>query len=422
MVHSAPFVGAVALLASAVAAVPMPQYGSSGSYSSYSGDNQQNQNSATSTSAAYSTSTYSQGYSSSTSSQGYSSSTYSQGYSSSSTYSSQYSTSTDAATSTQLATSTSSSSYSMPSYGSGSSYWGGSSYNDCVQQCMAEYGDGMSSVSNTYSGSSADSGSSGSNGVTHTVMVAPTQGVYRYVPFYVSANVGDTVQFIWGSGPHTVTKSSALEICNKTQEAPVFASGAQNKSFIFNEVVNDTNPVFFYCGVKDHCERGMFGMINANTTTSSTSVSSMMSSMLSNNSVLSAMYSYQQNVSNGNSAADSWGSDLDMSGMPQWSQEYTMQNVMYTRTFLAANPEVINSDGTIDMSKASSWSVPNDVAAQLTDAQVAAAASPSSSSSTSSTSSGSAPATTSAHSGAGSVTAPRLATAFAAIAVAVLAL
>jgi len=289
---------------------------------------------------------------------------------------------------------------------------------------MSEFGDGMSSVSNTYSGSSADEGTSGTNGVTHTILVAPTQGVYRYVPFYVNANVGDTLQFIWGSGPHTVTKSSALELCNKSQEAPVFESGKQNKSFVFNEVVNDTNPNFFYCGVADHCERGMFGMINANTTTSGSSVSSMMGSMVSNNSVLSAMYTYQQNVSNGNSAANSWASDLDMSGMPEWSQNYVMQNVMFTRTFLAANPEVINSDGTIDMSKASSWSIPNDLAAQLTDAQIAAAAAPSSSSaSSSSTSSSSAAATTtSAHSGAGSITAPRFLAAVAAVAVTVLAL
>lgn len=293
---------------------------------------------------------------------------------------------------------------------------------------MAEFGGGMSSVSNTYSGSAANAGSSGTNGVTHTIMVAPTQGVYRYVPFYVSANAGDTIQFVWGSNNHTVTKSSSLELCNKTQEAPVFATGEQNKPFIFNEVVNDTNPIFFYCGTKDHCERGMFGMINANTTTSSSSsssVGSMMPSMLSNNSVLSAMYSYQQNVSKGNTAADNWGSSLDMSGMPAWSQQYMMQNVMYTRTFLAANPEVIGADGTINMSKASSWSVPNDLAAQLTDAQGAAAAAvaaPSSSSGSSSTTSSGAAATTSTHSGAGSVTAPRLVAALAAVAVTLFAL
>jgi plastocyanin len=76
----------------------------------------------------------------------------------------------------------------------------------------------------------ASSGSYGS-GATHTVWVAPTQGVLRYVPFAVNASVGDTVKFIWGANNHTVTKSSELELCNKTGDAP-FASGEQNKTFV----------------------------------------------------------------------------------------------------------------------------------------------------------------------------------------------
>lgn len=33
-------------------------------------------------------------------------------------------------------------------------------------------------------------------GATHTVVVAPTKGVLRYVPFAVNASVGDTVRFM----------------------------------------------------------------------------------------------------------------------------------------------------------------------------------------------------------------------------------
>jgi plastocyanin len=76
----------------------------------------------------------------------------------------------------------------------------------------------------------ASSGSYG-NGATHTVWVAPTQGVLRYVPFAVNASVGDTVKFIWGANNHTVTKSSELDVCNKTGDQP-FASGEQNKTFV----------------------------------------------------------------------------------------------------------------------------------------------------------------------------------------------
>jgi plastocyanin len=68
-------------------------------------------------------------------------------------------------------------------------------------------------------------------GATHTVIVAPTQGVLRYVPFTLNASVGDTVMFMWGADEHTVTHSSQLAICNKTSDSP-FSSGEQNKSHI----------------------------------------------------------------------------------------------------------------------------------------------------------------------------------------------
>lgn len=95
------------------------------------------------------------------------------------------------------------------------------------------------------------SGTSTASGTVITVIVAPTQGVLRYVPFAVNASVGDTVRFMWGANNHTVTKSSQLQICNKTSDAP-FATGEQNKGFMFDQVVNDTNPTFFYCGTPGH--------------------------------------------------------------------------------------------------------------------------------------------------------------------------
>ena len=95
-------------------------------------------------------------------------------------------------------------------------------------------------------------GNSGSGtGSTITVIVAPTQGVLRYVPFAVNASVGDTIHFMWNANNHTVTKSSELQICNKTSDAP-FASGEQNKGFTFDQVVNDTSTTFFYCGTPGH--------------------------------------------------------------------------------------------------------------------------------------------------------------------------
>jgi plastocyanin len=120
-------------------------------------------------------------------------------------------------------------------------------------------------------------GNSGS-GATITVIVAPTQGVLRYVPFAVNASVGDTIKFMWGANNHTVTKSSQLTPCNKTSDA-LFASGTHNKDFVcksvmvpchkslshppsvVTQVVNDTTPTFYYCGTPGHCQQGMFGIM-----------------------------------------------------------------------------------------------------------------------------------------------------------------
>lgn len=145
---------------------------------------------------------------------------------------------------TSAAPATSVSSGSSSTYGSGSSNWGNQNYNNCVQrmlqasrsssehlyfltECVASFG----GPSASYTPPTATSVSSSGSGATHTVIVAPTQGVLRFVPFAVNASVGDTIQFMWGANNHTVTKSSALTPCNKTAAQP-FSSGEQNKGFV----------------------------------------------------------------------------------------------------------------------------------------------------------------------------------------------
>lgn len=278
-------------------------------------------------------------------------------------------------TSTALATSTSSaySSYSTPSYGSGSSSWGGSSgYSDCVSQCMANYGSPAASYtpppSSTSNGYDSSSGSSGS-GATHTVIVAPTQGVLRFVPFATNASVGDTIMFMWGANNHTVTKSSELTPCNKTSDN-LFTSGEQNQGFTFTQVVNDTNPIFYYCGTPTHCQKGMFGIINPPNADTPTSVSNMMASIAANSSDVAGYASYTAKQTTGNTAAATWGSNIDLASLPEWSHEFVAENVLYTRNLLAANPDIITSDGSVNLGAAGSnpLMIPMDLAAALASA------------------------------------------------------
>ncbi|OAX44609.1 hypothetical protein K503DRAFT_678229 [Rhizopogon vinicolor AM-OR11-026] len=256
--------------------------------------------------------------------------------------------------------------YSTPAYGSGSyggGGGGGSGYQSCMQMCAASYGAPTMASSTWSSPPATTTVAGGSSGMTHTVIVAPTQGVLRYVPFAINASVGDTVAFIWNANNHTVTKSSQLAICNKTEDIP-FTSGEQNKSFVFTQTVNDTNATFFYCGTPGHCQKGMFGIINPpNAAGSSGAVSSMMSSMASNSSNMTAMVKYAQMMTAGDPMAATWGGNIDMSSMPASSYQYVLENVMYTRTFLAANPETLSADGSVNLSDAGTTPlmVPKDI-------------------------------------------------------------
>jgi len=251
---------------------------------------------------------------------------------------------------------------SPPSYGSGMSNWGQSGYDSCVQKCIASYGAPPSSYSPPSQSGGSDSGGSGA---THTVIVAPTQGVLRYVPFALNASVGDTIKFMWGANNHTVTKSSELLPCNKTSDSP-FASGEQNKDFVFTQVVNSTDTVFFYCGTPTHCEKGMFGIINPpNAFGGSTTVSNMLSTIVSNSSDLTAMATYTNQLTAGNPGAAAWGSHIDMAQVPSWAHESLISNVMYTRAFLASNPETLQTSGLVDLGAAGSnpLMIPQDITA-----------------------------------------------------------
>lgn len=282
--------------------------------------------------------------------------------------------------------------HTAPSYGSGSTNWGGSGYDNCVQQCMASYGAPPYKYQPTATGGSGSKGT----GATHTVIVAPSQGILRYIPFALNASVGDTIQFMWGANNHTVTKSSALTPCNKTTDA-LFASGEQNKNFQFTQVVNSTDSVWFYCGTTGHCEKGMFGVLNPpNAYGSSNSVDMMMGQMAKNNSDMAAMWSYMNQMTQKSSNAASWGGSMDLSKVPQWAQQHMVENVMYTRSFLAMNPDVYQSDGSINLGTNSPLQFPNDMSTALNAASSSSSSSAASSATSSSTASSSAHASPSA--------------------------
>jgi len=233
-------------------------------------------------------------------------------------------------------------------YGSGSSS-NVNSLDSCVQQCMARFNPLNSGNGNLMPPSSTENVGSVGGGATHTVIVAPSQGVLRYVPFAINASVGDTISFQWRANNHYVARSSALHPCNGTQDATFFNSGKQNTSFTFTQVVNDTAPIFYFCATGTHCQQGMFGIINPPTSlVSDTTLGSMITDLAANNSGLSNAWQ-QTNMKTAGTDAFGWGSNLDMAQMPDWSHPLMAENMLYNRQVFAANPEVMGENGEINM-------------------------------------------------------------------------
>jgi plastocyanin len=260
-------------------------------------------------------------------------------------------------------------SYETPAHGSGNVNWGGAGYDDCVNQCIASFGAPPAAV---YA-PTVTSGHEGpvGTGATHTVVVAPSQGVLRYIPFVLNATVGDTIKFMWGANNHTVTKGTSLTPCNRSGDDAFFASGLKNKDFVFTQVVNDTEPTYFYCAAPTHCQKGMFGIINPVASFGSpTSFGGMLPQLSANNSDVSAYVAQSKKATEGNEQASRWGNNLDMSALPEWAQPLAAENVLYTRNFLAANGETLKEDGSVDLSAAATTPlmIPQDISASLNNA------------------------------------------------------
>jgi plastocyanin len=77
-------------------------------------------------------------------------------------------------------------------------------------------------------------------------------------PNTITAAKGDTVTFKINSG-HSVMGGAFNAPC----VASTFSSGAQGAGKSFQIKVNDTNPIYGFCGAPTHCETGMIFTINA---------------------------------------------------------------------------------------------------------------------------------------------------------------
>ncbi|WVQ99024.1 hypothetical protein IAU59_006156 [Kwoniella sp. CBS 9459] len=282
-------------------------------------------------------------------------------------------------------------SYETPKYGSGSMPAG--DLQSCLNTCQAQFGGGsLAPPASTTTAAAANAESTaptmteGGAGATHTVVVAPTKGVLRFVPFAIEGKEGDTVEFIWGAGPHTVTMSDGTNVCNKSTTANAFDSGKLNATQTFSTKITSSSPQFHYCTVGTHCTSGMFGIINppkndtppaasasASTASSSSSSAEKPSSTAGQgggtggcqsvdcwvNQYAAADDKSNQTVHavksacNGTSGSWTWGGAWDMSTLVSGgvTKDSVVENMLYSRLMLAMNPDMMTPGSPVDITK-----------------------------------------------------------------------
>lgn len=97
-------------------------------------------------------------------------------------------------------------------------------------------------------------------GKVFTVMVG--NGNFTFIPKNFMASVGDTISFVWTGGNHSVVQSTKADLCTK-KGPDAFASGSHGPPFSWNITVNSTDPLWYYCGVPNHCQgKGMYAAVN----------------------------------------------------------------------------------------------------------------------------------------------------------------
>ncbi|OGE53586.1 hypothetical protein PENARI_c007G02652 [Penicillium arizonense] len=123
----------------------------------------------------------------------------------------------------------------------------------------AQYGSNDASKTTSASSSTTASASSG----THKVEVG--SGGITFNPDTLTVSPGEKVVFHFFPQNHSVVQASFDSPCqpmNTSGFSTGFVPTTTESETIFTLTINDTTPIWFYCGQFGHCQGGMVGVIN----------------------------------------------------------------------------------------------------------------------------------------------------------------
>jgi plastocyanin len=104
--------------------------------------------------------------------------------------------------------------------------------------------------------SSDDTGSSPEDsGSTSGATVTVHAGSYYYKPASVTIKVGDTVQWIWDGGTHSVTSGASCTADGK------FDSGNHSAPYTYKRTFTEAGTFNYFCKYMSHCSNGQKGTV-----------------------------------------------------------------------------------------------------------------------------------------------------------------
>lgn len=90
-------------------------------------------------------------------------------------------------------------------------------------------------------------------------------GGLTYEPSELTAAVGDSVEFHFLGGFHSVARSSFDSPCTPINGSDTIFSGPITgpATDVFTVSIENEDPIWYYCATQRHCQMGMVGVINA---------------------------------------------------------------------------------------------------------------------------------------------------------------
>ena len=132
---------------------------------------------------------------------------------------------------------------------------------------LAQYGYGNSGSSSSSTASSSSPASTTTSSTSGITTIAVGNGGLNFSPNNISLPVGSVVEFQFYPPTHSVAQAAFADPCTPLANNTGFFSGgfttsSGTNSNVFSIKINDTKPIWYYCGYPGHCEAGMVGVIN----------------------------------------------------------------------------------------------------------------------------------------------------------------